>query len=452
MPDSPLPRAPAAAPAPELRVLDPHLRRRLLDLAAEQRLIASVDLVDYQGKVLLASGSPLTAAKLEAIAGQPMMAPLEACLRAEHGMNAELLVSDALTLVQNSQLLQTMTQVRGALAALLRFGNQPLAAPVCLLLTAMRTQQRRRYDKQLGAIAIAAALAQLSRLDEAQTTALLFSSLLCNLGELYVAPSLIDDGQTQTIPAREWAPAAAHAAISGRVLATFSGLAAEIQTSVQEHHERQDGSGHPQRLTGASLGPLAKLAGLADVTAAIIQRGLYCDRYAQVLSSVAKPNLGGARVLTALSFIDGEFPAPAVAFLSQTLAPLLAGDPWSVDGSYADLILPVLQKIRRGRLLADALHRDGALLARARAGGFALARLQAIDKRLRAFELYDFAGWARVEQEPLYMGRACLLLDEASWRLHDLARAIALRQLQEGEPVREDPPLARLVDALDGPC
>ena len=32
------------------------------------------------------------------------------------------------------------------------------------------------------------------------------------------------------------------------------------------------------------------------------------------------------------------------------------------------------------------------------------------------------------------------------------ARAIALHHLQEGEPVREDPPLARLVDALDEAC
>ena len=447
MPDSHIPRPSAALPAPDFHVLDPNIRLRLAGLAAEQSLIASIDLVDGAGTALLASGSPLSTAMLEAFGAQALNTPLEACLQAVSGVTAEHIVSDCLALVQDSPALQTMTQVRGALAAILRFGNQPLAAPVCLLLTAMRAQQRRRYDKQLAAMAIAAALAQTARLDGAQTTALLLATLLCNLGELYLAPALIENGQA--IAAREWAPAAAHAEISGRFLAAFTGLATEVYEGVRQHHERQDGSGYPDRLTGASLGPLAKLAGLADVAAAVLQRGLYCGRYAQAASQNGDASEGSARVVTALSFIDGEFPALAVSFLTQTFAPLLVGKHWSVAGTYAEFVLPVLEKIRRGRLLAEALRRSSASLSRSRAGAFALARLQVIDKPLRGFELYDFACWYRLEHEPLHMGSACLLLDEASWRLHDLARAIALRHLQEGGPVREDPSLARLVDVLD---
>lgn len=66
------------------------------------------------------------------------------------------------------------------------------------------------------------------------------------------------------------------------ILAGMPNIPSQVMQMVAEHHERYDGSGYPNRLSGKSISPLGKMAGLVDTYDAMTS-----DRpYARALSSV----------------------------------------------------------------------------------------------------------------------------------------------------------------------
>jgi len=432
-------------------VTNVHMLDRLAKLAAELELSLGADVVNESGVSLWPKTEPVSPALFKTLRGQRLQAPLEAILNVRQGLLPERIVSDCLALMQESPALQAIGRARGALDALLRLGNQSLPPALCLLLTTIRQQQPKRYERHLAAMLISAGLAHALRLDETEASALIMASFTCDIGELYLpAARGSSDLAVDHRPAGDWPPLAGHPEIGARFLATFSELPPAVIDCVGQHHERQDGSGYPAGLTDAGLRPLAKLAGLADTLAALLTRGCFVPAYAQAMGEREETEAGAsrdgtpayeprnearlcARAVLALDFIVDEFPPDAIDIVRRALAPLMLADPPSVSAKYADLVMPVLQRIRAGRLAAESMVKSSASPALARLGAFALGRLQLIDKRLRAFELYEFSRWYLLEHDPQQMGAAFLLLDEALWRLHHLACIVQWRAESSGE-------------------
>jgi hypothetical protein len=154
----------------------------------------------------------------------------------------------------------------------------------------------------------------------------------------------------------------------------------------------------------------------------------------------------GDRVAIALSIVPGEFPPAAIAFVGQALSALDEVGSGIAGGSFAQRILPTLQRIRTARLLAESLLRDAPTPGLAAIGSYALAAIRILDKSLRATSVYDLAQLGVLESDPALMGKTCLALDEVSWRLRHLGRSTYLRCQQSGEALAQ---VAELVAVLD---
>ena len=450
-------------------VPDPHVLHRLAHLSAELKMLTNADIVAETGETFWRAGQPVSGALFESVRGQRLRVPLETCLVLSHPVSSESVVSDCLAFMQDNPVLLAIGRTRGALDVLLRLGNQALPQSFCLLLALSHSLQARRYEQQLTAMVVSAGLANALQLDEQDAGALVLASLACNTGELLLDPQITTAGRSPS--AGEWPSYAQHPEIGAHYLQVVAGLPESVINAVRQHHQRQDGSGYPAQLTVSGLSLLGVLTGLADVVATILTRGEFSERYARVIAmsavkgpdnAIVNPASGAwspargeanrcARALVASEFIDGEYPAAAAAALSRTLAPAVSAGYPSVSGKYADLVMPVLQQIRASRLAAGVLSSSVDDPRLASIGGFALSRLLLIDKRLRAFELYEFSRWHLLEQSPQLMGKACLLLDEATWRLRDLARLIQCRITQNADNgyTEQSSLIDRLVDLLD---
>jgi hypothetical protein len=149
-----------------------------------------------------------------------------------------------------------------------------------------------------------------------------------------------------------------------------------------------------------------------------------------------------------LRIVPEEFSRTAVSFITQALSGVEEIDPPSEFGSFAERILPVLQRLRSARQMAEALISE-AKQKGGTAGRFALDALRSIAKSLRATGVYELNQLEILESDPAIMGEVCLVLNEVTWRLRNLARNIYLRTEQGGD-ANDLECVAKMIAVLSG--
>ena len=115
------------------------------------------------------------------------------------------------------------------------------------------------------------------------------------------------------------------------------------------------------------------------------------------------------------------------------------------DGSYAQLILPTLRRIRTARRGADALACSASDTGLVTCAERARTTITALDQRLRAAGLYDLAQPDLLEKDAPRMAQACQLIDETRRQLGELAARLRAECGDEAGQAA----LAELVATLD---
>lgn len=422
-----------------------HCLERIVRLAPESEVVASRDIVDHSGVLLLACGATLSRASQSLLERRVLQIPLEASLEVAGGVSLATIVDDCFRLMSQTPALALLGGADGAQQALRALSATPLDGALKLLLSVSRSTARGNYAKALAAMIVCAGLAHGLGLNANGSAQLILSALVQDVGESYIDPDLL--AARTPLPIGQWPLIAVHPLVAGSFLTAFTDLPPALAECVVQHHERQDGSGYPLARRAATMTAPGALSGLADCVAALVMGGALggdSAREAPAYSSLSE------RVAIALNIVADEFPPPAVAVVKQALAALAARGEGIVGGSFARLILPTLQQVRSARLLADALAREARGAELGSRAEFACSTILRLDKRLRATGVYDIAQLGLIEIDPRRMGQTCLVLDEVRWRLRQLARNVYLRTVQGGSAA-DLAQLAELVAALAGP-
>ena len=415
--------------------VNPHFLQRIARLAQEMTVVARCDVVDEGGATLCASGATVSRSVALTLAQRRLRQPLEACVDLTQEIAPSEIVDDCRALMQQSPALALLGA--GRTAAIARaLAGLPGGGALTLLLTITRQFNRASYQQSLAAMVVGARLAAALDLSERDGDWLIVAALVKDVGESYLDPQLV----AGPLRAQQWPQVAEHPLIGNAFLTVFTDFPPALADCVLQHHERLDGSGYPQALSAAQISPLATLVGVADCVAAVLLGG----------TSEATPDAHsgwclGERVAVALTLVPGEFPPAAVAAIAAALAPLADAGGCPVGGSFAQRILPTLQRIRAARLLAETLSKSAPTPGLAAIGDAALAAIRGFDKRLRTIGVYDLALLGVLESDPPRMGKTCLVVAEVGWRLRHLARCVYLRTVQRGE---DTTPVAALVAAL----
>jgi HD-GYP domain-containing protein (c-di-GMP phosphodiesterase class II) len=123
-----------------------------------------------------------------------------------------------------------------------------------------------RFKHSIGVAYIAALLGRALKMDEKEITQLTTAASLCDIGSVKLPNSLVH--KTSELDADEYELMKQHTTM-GNWLLKDTALDPRIALVALQHHEREDGSGYPEKLTGSQIHMFSKIVALADVYVAM---------------------------------------------------------------------------------------------------------------------------------------------------------------------------------------
>jgi HD-GYP domain-containing protein (c-di-GMP phosphodiesterase class II) len=123
-----------------------------------------------------------------------------------------------------------------------------------------------RFKHSIGVAYIAALLGRALKLDEKEISLLTIAASLCDIGSIKLPAALLH--KASELEPDEYELMKQHTII-GRELLEKSDIDHRIALVAHQHHEREDGSGYPEKLTASQIDPFSKIVALADVYVAM---------------------------------------------------------------------------------------------------------------------------------------------------------------------------------------
>jgi putative nucleotidyltransferase with HDIG domain len=140
-------------------------------------------------------------------------------------------------------------------------------------LDTVREHHESTFQHCLLVAGVAATYAARNGLNSYAATALVNAALLHDVGKATVPQQILD--KPGKLTDSEFALIKGHPRAGYDYLKSHSEMPDAVLDAVLHHHEALDGSGYPDRLSGAQIQPLARILTVCDVFAAIVERRPY---------------------------------------------------------------------------------------------------------------------------------------------------------------------------------
>lgn len=134
----------------------------------------------------------------------------------------------------------------------------------------LRDQDDYQYKHALGVAVWVTALGRQIGLPRDELTHLAFGGMLLDIGKLKLPTELLQ--KTGTLNRAEYDQIKQHVQLSLDLIRSHGGIAHEVLDMVAYHHERFDGSGYPNAMSGTEIPLYARMAAIADSYDAMISR------------------------------------------------------------------------------------------------------------------------------------------------------------------------------------
>lgn len=140
-------------------------------------------------------------------------------------------------------------------------------------LASVRRHHEGTFQHCLLVTGVAAGFAKGAKLGSGQASALMNAALLHDVGKAVIPRHILD--KPGKLTPEEFEAVKLHPGAGFDYLSKHGNVAPLVLDAVRHHHEALDGSGYPDRLRGAEIGPLTRILTVCDIFAALIETRPY---------------------------------------------------------------------------------------------------------------------------------------------------------------------------------
>lgn len=244
--------------------------KAVTDLADKREVLASDDIYSSGRVKLVSRGTRLSGGFYERLTAHKLLKPIEQSVEVAdlHGLSRIVaLAHDELKQIPSLQALLgdgTIEQLGGLLSGV------RIPEPLAMKIAVMQEERPRLFKHSLLATVISMALGMRGKLAARELRTLALSSLLHDIGELYIDPVLFDQPRRLSLAERHHVYA--HPITGYLLLREYPTLPPGVAETVLQHHERLDGTGYPYRLSAGNLSQVSRYLAVAEVTSSLIEK------------------------------------------------------------------------------------------------------------------------------------------------------------------------------------
>ncbi len=219
---------------------------------------------------------------------------------AEHSLEAlfEGMLSDA------PVSLQAVSQAAAGVLASVR------AVGADAWLASVRRHHEGTFQHCLLVTGVAAGFAKGAGLGGGQAAALMNAALLHDVGKAVIPRHILD--KPGKLTAEEFEAVKLHPGAGFDYLSKQGNVSALVLDAVRHHHEALDGSGYPDRLRGAEIGPLTRILTVCDIFAALVETRPYKEARTprEAINVLIDMSIGSKVDYAAVRTLGGSFGVP----------------------------------------------------------------------------------------------------------------------------------------------
>ena len=180
-------------------------------------------------------------------------------------------------------------------------------------LASVRKHHEGTFQHCLLVTGVAAGFARGAGLGGGQAAALMNAALLHDVGKAVIPRHILD--KPGKLTSEEFEAVKLHPAAGFDYLSTQGNVPALVLDAVRHHHEALDGSGYPDRLRGAQIGPLTRILTVCDIFAALLETRPYKQTRTprEAINMLVDMSIGSKVDYAAVRALGGSFGVPLPA-------------------------------------------------------------------------------------------------------------------------------------------
>ena len=237
--------------------------QHLAEVNEKKEVLASEDIVNANGVLVVAKGTPIKRDIADKILNHKLLKPLEDTVKIEDAITGDSLFNSIKIFVNSNidlKKIHEKHELNKPLKALCKQYNEYSILTQKLTVLSLRLPEE--FEKGLFCSWLSVVLAKQLKLNIEQTESTFLAGLAHDIGMLHIAPEILD--KTDEYTAEEWRAMQSHVVIGQRILSNMSGMPQDVSVAVLEHHERCDGTGYPSGKFAKNLTTLGQIVALAD--------------------------------------------------------------------------------------------------------------------------------------------------------------------------------------------
>jgi len=255
-----------------------HYVGHLSEVNKSNCVLASSDIKNNKGALIVSKGTPITAKISNKILKHKFLNRLETCISLEYSITPDDLIDDFNQIIEAQKNKAALQQE--SLTDLLRASCETLNKYPLLVqkFTVMKSRFPRLYKKTVGSSFVALIIAWKMDLPNRDRQHIFIAALMRDVGLLHIDPSLVE--KRGELTHSELRALQSHVAIGKVFLDSVPDLPKKVGRAVLEHHECSDGSGYPYGKGGDSLCIDGQVLAMAGAVAAIYRKKVITKVYA----------------------------------------------------------------------------------------------------------------------------------------------------------------------------